>query len=418
MKNLIAVGFVTALAACGGGGSNNTTVVVHDAPTGSGSADAPPAGCSVLTQAGCDTGQKCTWVLSTDPDATTGAPGLGANACAPDGAKAAGAACTIQKAAMGGADDCIHGTVCVSGTCKSICDNNGGAPACGTNQACVIYDGLFANSGATTIPAGVCDPSCNPLDDNDFDGSGTVHTKTGTACPGATVGCYGFASTTHTTYFTCAPPASGTGALVHRSPVPATSLYLNSCMSGYHLGEFYADDSGAKVIDCFAYCKPGESSTVATGGGTPNGVAPHRCNNNDALGSFAGGTPTGANPASNGEHCWFSWYFEIDSANAWHKSPTSDTLGFCIDHTKYHWDSNNSGAIDPADMTYPNCASLPVMGTATTLGAVDIGCVTSTTAGLTPAFDGKSDAAKTLMERRLRFGIELPEFPELPKSMY
>ena len=59
-------------------------------------------------------------------------------------------------------------------------------------------------------PAGVCDPSCNPLDDNDFDGSGTMHTKIGTACTtDPTEGCYGSPSTTHTTFFTCAHPATG-----------------------------------------------------------------------------------------------------------------------------------------------------------------------------------------------------------------
>ena len=191
-----------------------------------------PMACSVLTQAGCSTGEKCAWVLSTDP--TADAPGLGSIACAPDGTVAVGAACTIQMAAMGGNDNCKAGGACVSGTCKAICDNNGGAPACGAMQACVTYDGLFANEGATTTPAGVCDPSCNPLDDNDFDGSGTVHTKTGTGCGSSPlIGCYGQPSGTSTTYFTCSPAPGSTGNLSHRNVIPGTQFFINDCMSGY-----------------------------------------------------------------------------------------------------------------------------------------------------------------------------------------
>ena len=415
MKNKwLVIGIIGVVAACS---KSNPKVNLVDAGSNS-LIDAPPiAACNVLLGTGCNVGERCTWVHSTEP--TPDAPALGANACVPDtGTVATGGACMYGAAGDTGFDNCMKGNICVHKTCKLICDNNGGTgPACPTNAACVTYDSLFANSGATTTPAGACDPTCNPITDNDFDGSGTQFTRTGTSCGSDPVtACYGNISSTHTTFFTCSTPVTGTETLTHRSPVPMAKQFLNACMSGYHLGEFYADDSGAKVIDCFAYCTPGESDTAVTGGGTPNGVAPHRCNNNDALGNFSGGTPTGANPVSNGEHCWFSWYFEIDSAKGWHKSPTSDTVGICIDHTKYHWDSNASGAIDPADMTFPNCASLPVMGTATTLGAVDIGCVTSTTAGLTPAFGGKSDTARSLMERRLRFGIQVPEFPDYPRA--
>jgi hypothetical protein len=190
-------------------------------------------------------------------------------------------------------------------------------------------------------------------------------------------------------------------------------------MSGYHLGEFYDAEAGMQ-IDCFAYCKPADSDMTAPGNATtgPNGASPHRCRIGDALGNFNGGTPSGA-ANSNGEHCWYSWYFEIDTANAWHKSPTSDTVGFCIDHTKYHYDSNHNGMIDSADALFPPCATLPTLSTMTPPvdGADSFGCVSSTKAGLTPAFDGKpSDAAKRIMDARLRAGIVLPEFPELKMS--
>jgi len=381
-------------------------IVIVDGGVDSGALPDAQVTCDVLTQTGCGTNEKCTWIIDVDGTSTTSA--LGHNGCAPTGAVANGAACTILAAAQGGYDNCIKADVCVSGTCKAICNNAGGTPACGTNQACVTYDGLFANSGQTAT-AGVCDPSCNPLDDNDFDGSGAAHTKSGTACgTNPVTGCYGIPDSTHTTFFTCAPPAAGTGALTHRSPVPAGQQFLNSCMSGYELSVFYDTDGGTQ-IDCFAWCKPGESDIAISGGGAPNGVAPHRCNNLDALGNFTGGTPNGG-AASNGEHCWYSWYFEIDANNLWHVSPTSDTVGICIDHTKYHWDSNHDGTVGAGDAVFPPCASLPVIGTSTALGASDIGCVSSTTAGLTPAFAGKAAA------RRLQLGIVLPELPNLAKS--
>ena len=420
MKNLIAVGLMAALAACGGGKNNNdnSDISLPDSSTaphkdgGGGSDDGgTPPGCQVLTQTGCNTGEKCTWVLSTDDTATD--PGLGAIACAPNGTVAIGGACTVAKVAMGGYDNCVAGAACVSGTCKAICDNNGGAPMCGTNQACVTYEGLFANAGATSTPAGVCDPSCNPLTDNDFDGSGTVFTKTGTACgTSSAVGCYGFFSSTHTTYYTCAPPAGTSATLTHRGSLgtDVSKIYLNSCAPGYHVGEFYADDSGSKTFTCFAYCAPGEAYMGNTGTQAPNGVAPHRCNNNDALGNF-GATPN-ATGTTNGEHCWYSWSFELDDTNAWHKSPTSDTVGSCVDHTKYKYDpTGGSNATDP----FPPCVTLPKNGTDTTYGADNFGCVNSTDAMLTAAFNGKSHIEQ-LMKFRVRNGLFLPEFPEAKMS--
>ena len=411
MKNLIAVGFIAALAACGGGKSTTTktdSVVLVDAKGSNPTVDAPPAAaCSVLTQAGCMAGQKCAWVLSTDPTAT--AAGLGAIACAPDGTVAAGGACTIQMAAAGGNDNCKGGNACVSGSCKQICDNNGGTPACGTNQACVTYSGLFANEGATTTPAGVCDPSCNPLVDNDFDGSGAAHTKTGTACgASATVGCYGQPSATSTTYFTCAPPAGGTGNLTHRSVIPGTVFYLNDCMSGYTLG-FAADATGSMNTDCYAWCAPGDAYMGNAMTQNPNGVVPHRCNNNDALGAF-GATATAT---VNGEHCMYSYNFEEDAMGVVHHSPTSNTVGICWDHTKYKYDPNMTGT---PDTILPACATLAATS-ATALAAVDLGCV-NTTIGM--KFTSSKEELEAQHAKRLRLGIQMPEMfggVELRRSM-
>ena len=282
--------------------------------------------------------------------------------------------------------------MCSGGVCKQICDNQGGTPRCPATQACVTYEGLFANAGATTTPAGVCDPSCDPLADNDFDGSGTRFTKPGTACGSdPTIGCYGFPSTTHVTNFSCAIPASGTELLTHRSPVPDNKQYLNSCMSGYELSVVY-DHDGSTQVDCFAWCSPGDSYLGATTQ-APNGVAPHRCNTTDALGNF-GATPDGS-AASNGEHCTYSWLYELDQANALHRSPTSDTVGICIDHTKYRYDADGDGTLDTV---IPPCAALPIQGDASTAGAADFGCVSTTLAMPVRAIN-----------KRLRLGLQLPE---------
>ncbi len=414
MNKTLAVGIVTALVACSSPKQQPGGPIIDAKMT-----PVPDMGggdlCSVLTQAGCMTGQKCAWVLSTDP--TDSAPGLGAIACAPDGTVAVGAACTIQPAAMGGNDNCKGGGACVSGVCKSICDNNGGSPACATGQACVTYDGLFANEGATTTPAGVCDPSCNPLADNDFDGSGTLHTKSGSGCGSSpTVGCYGQPSSTSTTYFTCSPPAGSTGNLSHRNVIPGTQFFVNDCMSGYSLA-FAQDSQGTMNTDCYAFCAPGDAYMGNPGTQMPNGsttVTPtHRCNQQDAIGNF--GTP--ATATVNGEHCMYSWFFEQDtSTGVVHHSPTSDTVGWCWDHSKYQWDSNGDMMITAADAVLPPCGTVPLTST-TTIDAVNMGCVSTTLAGL---FTSSKEELKAMAAKRLRLGMQVPEFfsaPQLKKSM-
>jgi len=369
--------------------------VTPDAMVDAGAMPDASTSCNVLTQSGCTTGEKCTWILDTDPTMTTN--GIGHLGCAPAGPVATGNACTIRSAATGGYDNCIKADACVSGLCKPICDTAGGAPACGTNQACVTYDGLFANAGQTAA-AGVCDPTCDPLADNDFDGSATVHNKTGTACTtDPTEGCYGSPSSTHTTFFTCAHPATSTELLTHRAVLAPNLQFLNSCMSGYTIA-FAHDADGSNNIDCYAWCKPGETYLGNPAAQAPNGVAPHRCNTTDALGAF-GATPTGT-AASNGEHCVYSWIFELDTANNLHKSPTSNTVGLCWDHTKYKYDSNGDGI---ADTILPPCAALPLTSTGA-LTAVDLSCVMTTTAGL--GFSGKPLARRPYIEA-------MPEIPAL-----
>ena len=235
------------VVACGGG--SNGPVIIRDSATGDTGTDA----CNVLTQTGCDTGQKCTWFHDTE----TPSP-LGHIDCAPDGTVAVGAACTYGADGPQGFDNCVKGSVCVSGTCKEICDDNGGDPMCPTNYACGDYTGLFDSGGMNV--AGVCDKTCDPLADNSFGSAGdTLPHKTGTACASGE-GCYGFPGDTTPTHATCSGEFNTT--LVHRSACTvaamcepdSTHVYLNGCAQGYI--PLLDDSTGSSTADCIAFCKP------------------------------------------------------------------------------------------------------------------------------------------------------------------
>ena len=234
-------------------------------------------------------------------------------------------------------------------------------------------------------------------------------TKQGFACgTDPTVGCYGFASYAHTTYFTCASPAAGTGNLVHRSPVPTTALYANSCMSGYHVGELYDSDAGMQ-LDCFAYCLPGESSSANVGGGFPNGVAP--LEQRRRARQLQRRHPHRREPGV--ERRALLVLVVLRDRHGERVAPLADQRHARLLHRSHEvcWDANHDGMRDAGDAVDPPCATLPVHGTTTTLGAADLGCVDSATAGLTSAF-----TAPALIARRLRLGLQLPEFPALPLS--
>jgi hypothetical protein len=112
------------------------------------------SGCSVLTQAGCTSGQKCTYV--TDPADSN----IGCIMCAPAGAVAVGNACTSTLESFGVlVDDCLAGLICTSGVCRQICDNNGGTPMCASGETCLVVPGLFVPVDMQEVaPAGVCAP--------------------------------------------------------------------------------------------------------------------------------------------------------------------------------------------------------------------------------------------------------------------
>jgi hypothetical protein len=348
--------------------------------------------CSPLTQAGCKFGQKCTWLLDAVMPDYAGHIG-----CAPDGPANVGDACMYGAAGATGYDMCKRGAVCSdyqggAGVCKQICDQQGGYPECDSQHTCVVYSGLFDTGSATPAAGGVCDRACDPIADNDFDGSGSASKKTGAVCgTDQTIGCYGYPSfgSYPKTGFSCTADVSaavpGPIGLRHRVRCttdngcadPGPTIYVNSCNQGYL--PVLVESTSVSIVICTALCKP--KNCYAGNCGVNNasrlGEAPHRCTNPDRVGTF--------DTSATGEHCRFMWSFELDDQGTLLRSPTSDTVGLCFDHAKYLYDTN---ADNTPDTPYPACATLPNgFGTGATLGAADLGCVDTANAGLT--FTGK-----------------------------
>ena len=337
--------------------------------------------CNVLTQTGCPAGQKCQWGI----DQTTPTP-LGHITCAPDGTVPVGGACSYGpiivtpdpgSCVSASFDNCVRGSQCWSGTCEAICDPQGGSPTCSAGYACVTHEGLFGPNGQP-VAAGLCEPICDPLADNDLLGSGS---RAGSSCAAGS-GCYGYPSSQGTSLWHCMPELEP--ALVHRSPCTTAdgcanstgNPFLNGCAQGY-IPLLY-DAFGSMQVDCIAVCKPGNTYAGNPGTQYPAGQTPHTCSTGDARGTFDPATTT-----NNGDACMYSWLFEIDPQGTFHRSPTSDTVGFCVNHSKYRYDSNGDGVIDSSDAVWPLCASL-----ADGSAAAQFGCVDTMHAGY--SFGGKT----------------------------
>ena len=376
-----------ALIACGGGSNNNGIHIVDG-----GSGDAGTAVCNVLTQTGCSTGQKCTWI----EDSTT----LGHVGCAANGTVAVGGTCTYGAPGATGFDNCVGGTVCLGGICKTICDQNGGSPTCDATHSCQVYSGFLGPQGSEA--GGVCDPTCNPLNDNDFDGSGTMFTKSGTACT-QDEGCYGIWSNTSKTHFSCSRVPSGSTMLFHRSPCNTA----NGCAQGY-IALFY-DMTGSTNVVCTAYCAPSDCSSGNCpnphgGAGTP---LVHGCSNLYAMGTF--------NNNPNGDQCAYGWWInEIGSNGSILKSDFSDTTGLCLDHSKYKM--TDMGGSNASSTPWPACNTLALgspagsgsaatcygdtgAGVLTGCVAADFGCVESSMSGLPTMFSGVGSTHLTHVDK-------------------
>ena len=367
-------GWLVALGAIVGGcnSSSHARNIDHfDLFDAGGGADASLI-CSPLLQIGCAAGQKCTWVQ----DQAVPQPS-GHIDCVPDGTVPAGGACTTGAPGATGFDNCKAGSYCESGTCAAICDPQGGAALCPTGLSCAADPQLFT-FGNTPPLAGVCAPVCDPLADNDLLGSGS---RAGSACA-AGAGCYGLPDEVDPTVWRCMPELAPT--LVHRSPCTVLSgcletsgvAHVNGCAQGY-VPVLY-DATGSMQVVCIAVCKPGNTYAGNPDPQYPAGQSPHACSTSDARGAFNTATAT-----NDGDHCMFSWRFEVDPNGQFVRSATSDTVGFCVDHSQYLYDSNGDGMIDSYDQPWPLCSSL-----ADGSAAAQFGCVDTMHAGL--AFGGKA----------------------------
>lgn len=362
MKKLVLGAMFGLLAACGGGDESPDARIIRDGGGGGGIDAGNPGACNILTQTGCDAGQKCAWVRVQVSAATQ----LGQLACVPDGTVAVDGQCQYgAQGATTGFDNCQAGLVCLAssatdmaqGTCRTICDlaEATASAACPTNFACGAYSSFFENEGDPMPAAGVCDPTCDPLTQVRLSDSAPACGSMDPMMP--TRGCYGAASQDNTaTNFTCT--GAGDPMLRHRSPVTAP-IFLNSCAPGYV--PLLREMTGSMTTVCIAYCDPVNTLMGATVA-TSQGMSPHSCPDKGAT--------------AQSEQCRYLWWFE---GNQTPISAASDAYGFCVDYTRYQYDSNNDMTPDTA---WPSCRTL-VANAADPMNPVDAawawGCTDSST---------------------------------------
>jgi hypothetical protein len=374
---VVGCGFPQPKDVGGDGGGSSDDGGMNDAGV-----DAPPAQCDVFAQTGCPANQKCTWISdgASTPTFTIG--------CVANGTVADKGACSFSSGPLS-FDNCVKGSFCFAGLCATICNPMNATNTCGSTAACTGY--------SDPPGAGACVPTCNPLDDNSFRQGAS---KPGTACTAAQ-GCYGVPSTTsgNPTRFQCAPDLHITNRAVHRTRCEVANTcasaggpYVNGCSQGYMA--LLRESTTSTTIVCIAMCKPSNCYS----GNCPSaaGVAPHACNTTNAEGTFDPATT-----ANNGDHCMYSWFFENDAGNVV-LSPTSNTVGFCVNHKLLQYDTNADGV---PDSNLPLCASLPLMGnTDPPYNAGDWGCVDTATAGV--QFTGKK--RPPAIDLRLPYGWQPP----------
>ena len=366
---LFGVTIVGVIAACGSDNaeSPDARVVRRDAAGDGGGGGT----CDILAQTGCAAGEKCAWVRVSVSQAQQ----IGQMACVPAGAQALDAECAYgAMGATTGYDNCQAGLVCLAnsradmatGRCREICDVMGTntAAACPTGFACGAYASFFQNSGATAPPpAGVCDPTCDPLDQTrDFDNAVACASEV-PATPNR--GCYGLPSQTALpSKFTC----TGAGALtnVHRTEI-TPPVFLNVCAPGFVPN--ILEEEGLATRVCISYCDPENTwvGQIADAGG--NQATNGACQQRGAV--------------SANEECHFFWWLEGAQTPV---TPPSDAVGMCLDFTRFRWD--NDQMMGTPEVEWPSCKTLQRVS-ATPARPVDAafawGCSDSTTIPQAPA---------------------------------
>lgn len=375
MNRAIWIGWVClVLQACGDDAGVRDDASLHDAPTDAVVDDAPldawecrPVGvvgacgvtspptagasgttCNPLTQAGCAASEKCTWLEDQDN------PPIGHIGCAPVGTIAEGCACSTGQAGVAGYDDCVRGAFCSAGTCKPICDHQGGAPMCGTAAACTRTADIFESGGVAV--AGLCDPRCDPL--TQCASSPTPHACGATDPAVPNRGCYGYEK------YSCSVAGAGVLPLTDRM-MPRTNSsgnpYLNGCAPGFI--PFFYEMTGSTRTLCTGYCAALEIDNTPAHAGNSKG-------NPNAFAKL----PTAAAPAAGdgtcaigkkGSHatstCKFIWPYVTDRTTGelppdFANGPHLDQLGVCQAIAFFQYDSDSDGT---PDAPFPDCTTLP-----------------------------------------------------------
>ena len=375
----LCVGLLT-IAACGGGGNDaDARIITRDG------ADGPPGGaCNILTNTGCEAGQKCTWIR------VSVAPPLGQVGCTADGTVDINGSCMYGAAgAATGFDNCLGGHICLAnpetdqatGTCRKICSLMDASAPCATDYACGSYYRFFSNADTDTPLAGVCDPTCDPLSGNrDYDDAPYCGGPMDGAEPGAK-GCYGIPSNDATpTKFTCSGRGEGGHRMVLQMP-----YFLNSCDSG--AVPLMYESTGSTEVICVMTCGAKDCNTTirATDPQCYKGAAPY--------------TTTARGCTAAAEECKFMWWFEDQATPI---TPDSDRVGFCVNYTKYQWDHDMDTGTDPINWTA--CRNSLDADPQTEINAdLNWGCVNS---AATPG-PGKTALAPQQLPRASKLGINI-----------
>lgn len=397
MKKLALVAAFAGLVACG---SDKKPPVIDppvDSPPGVGDA------CNPLTQAGCEAGEKCAWIVEQ------AMPRVGRIGCVPDGTVAIESACWLGSppsdtppeagaAPQTGYSNCVKGSECVASVCKSICDDKGGDPKCDANNySCSRYSGLFT-SGTMTL-AGVCDPKCDPLtqrkkvDNGEACGSrDPVTLEPKPIDPNQ--GCFRTAGGTSLDFSCARIPAESKGKL-DRMPAhgpDASSAYSNGCEAGYI--PLYIQQTGSMVRICQGLCAPAPTSTANPGNAQGDNTVAVKLHDEAEPAAGNGLCVAGLKGPSDGTatNCMHMWWWNIDANNNYLPSPFNNNTGICHGFGAYDLNDGQGGTVP-----WPSCASLPPSnGTenATYGFAWDWGCVPDT--DVPPAFQSRKRHPGTL----------------------
>lgn len=411
MNKFAFLALMVGLAACSDG--SKKTVILVDAP--------PEQGvCNPIMQTGCADGQKCNWIYDqVETDANPDQVRVGHIGCEPIPASPVGLDQKCSNDPDGsppvGADPCGKGQECVSGYCRTICDNQAAGNVAGTcdgDHACVNYQTLFVSGSATV--AGVCNVLCDPW---------TQKAKIGAnadACgsPSLTAptrGCYGVEK------FSCSRVAPFDAAN-HKLPnsealkltdraTPAGN-YSNACAPGY-MG-ILRSEAGSMTAVCAGLCAALESDVTQPdvarlkGDGTVLAKYPTAAQPAAGEATCASGKRGSANSV-----CKFLWPFRVNETTfEVAMTDTIDTMGVCFSPQYYTWDSNHDGTtvqmlggLDDNQSTAPACNTLPKRTAATNASyddAMDFLCQK-----IPPAFKGNKKSG-TINVRKLMEGTVLP----------